>query len=49
MRAAAAEVGDDVFGEYPTVRQLEARAAELAGSVSRRVSRSPTSPPISTP
>lgn len=33
MRAAmaAAEVGDDVFGEDPTVQRLEARAAELAG------------------
>jgi len=33
MRAAmaAAEVGDDVFGEDPTVHALEARAAELAG------------------
>jgi threonine aldolase len=31
MRAAmaAAEVGDDVFGEDPTVRRLEARVAEL--------------------
>ena len=28
---AAAEVGDDVFGEDPTVRALEARAAELLG------------------
>ncbi|MCA9797764.1 MAG: PLP-dependent transferase, partial [Candidatus Eremiobacteraeota bacterium] len=33
MRAAmaAAEVGDDVFGEDPTVRALEAKAAALAG------------------
>ncbi len=33
MRAAmaAAEVGDDVFGEDPTVRALEARAAEWMG------------------
>lgn len=33
MRAAmaAAEVGDDVFGEDPTIQRLEARAAELAG------------------
>lgn len=33
MRAAmaAAEVGDDVFGEDPTVNALESRAAELAG------------------
>lgn len=33
MRAAmaAAELGDDVFHEDPTVRALEARAAELAG------------------
>jgi threonine aldolase len=33
MRAAmaAAEVGDDVFGEDPTITALEARAAELAG------------------
>jgi threonine aldolase len=33
MRAAmaAADVGDDVFGEDPTVQRLEARAAELAG------------------
>jgi threonine aldolase len=33
MRAAmaAAEVGDDVFGEDPTVRALEARVAELLG------------------
>jgi threonine aldolase len=28
---AAAEVGDDVFGEDPTVNRLEARAAELLG------------------
>jgi threonine aldolase len=28
---AAAEVGDDVFGDDPTVRALEARAAELLG------------------
>jgi threonine aldolase len=33
MRAAmaAAEVGDDVFGEDPTINALEARAAALAG------------------
>jgi threonine aldolase len=33
MRAAmaAAEVGDDVFGEDPTVNRLEARVAELLG------------------
>ena len=33
MRAAmaAAEVGDDVYGEDPTVNQLEGRAAELFG------------------
>ena len=33
MRAAmaAAEVGDDVYGEDPTVRRLEARVAELLG------------------
>jgi threonine aldolase len=33
MRAAmaAAEVGDDVYGEDPTVRALEARTAELLG------------------
>ncbi len=33
MRAAmaAAEVGDDVYGEDPTVNQLEARAAEVFG------------------
>lgn len=28
---ASAEVGDDVFGEDPTVRKLEARAAEMLG------------------
>jgi len=28
---AEAELGDDVFGEDPTVRRLEARAAEIAG------------------
>lgn len=28
---AAAEVGDDVYGDDPTVRQLEERAAELTG------------------
>jgi threonine aldolase len=28
---AAAEVGDDVFGEDPTVKRLEARVAELLG------------------
>ncbi|MCX7750528.1 MAG: low-specificity L-threonine aldolase [Candidatus Bipolaricaulota bacterium] len=34
MRAAmaAAEVGDDVYGEDPTVRALEERAAELLGT-----------------
>jgi threonine aldolase len=33
MRAAmaAAEVGDDVFGDDPTVQQLEARVAEMLG------------------
>src|SRR5438874_9224348 len=33
MRAAmaAAEVGDDVYGEDPTVNRLEQRAAEIAG------------------
>ena len=33
MRAAmaAAEVGDDVYGEDPTVNRLEARAAEVFG------------------
>src|SRR5450432_2954703 len=33
MRAAmaAAEVGDDVFGDDPTVRRLEERVAELLG------------------
>lgn len=37
MRAAmaAAEVGDDVFGEDPTVARLEARVAELLGLVVR--------------
>lgn len=29
---ALAEVGDDVYGEDPTVRRLEARAAELLGT-----------------
>lgn len=29
---AAAEVGDDVYGEDPTVRRLEERAAELLGT-----------------
>src|SRR5512141_1770220 len=28
---AEAEVGDDVYGEDPTVNRLEARAAEIAG------------------
>lgn len=28
---AEAEVGDDVFGEDPTVRQLEQETAELLG------------------
>src|SRR3954451_3884263 len=28
---AAAEVGDDVFGDDPTVRELEERAADLLG------------------
>src|SRR5690348_98477 len=28
---AAAEVGDDVYGEDPTVNRLEARAAEIFG------------------
>lgn len=34
MRAAmaVAEVGDDVYGEDPTVNQLEALAAETAGT-----------------
>ena len=33
MRAvmATAEVGDDVYGDDPTVRALEARTAELLG------------------
>ncbi len=33
MRAAmaGAEVGDDVYGEDPTVNRLERRAAEIAG------------------
>ena len=33
MRAAmaAAEVGDDVYGEDPTINRLEARAAEIFG------------------
>ena len=33
MRAAmaAAEVGDDVYGEDPTVNRLEERAAEICG------------------
>ncbi len=33
MRAAmaAAEVGDDVYGEDPTVNRLEARSAEIFG------------------
>ena len=33
MRAAmaAAEVGDDVYGEDPTVNRLEERAAEIFG------------------
>jgi threonine aldolase len=30
--AAAAEVGDDVYGEDPTVNELEARAADLLGT-----------------
>jgi threonine aldolase len=30
--AAAAEVGDDVYGEDPTVNDLEARAADLLGT-----------------
>ncbi|WP_247003692.1 threonine aldolase family protein [Halosolutus gelatinilyticus] len=30
--AAAAEVGDDVYGEDPTVNELEARAAEAVGA-----------------
>src|SRR5450432_4350235 len=36
MRAAmaAAEVGDDVYGEDPTVRRLEERVAELLGKES---------------
>ena len=28
---AAAEVGDDVFGEDPTVNKLEEKAAEISG------------------
>ena len=28
---AAAEVGDDVYGEDPTINRLEARAAEIFG------------------
>jgi len=33
MRAAmaAADVGDDVYGEDPTVNELEARTADLLG------------------
>ena len=30
---AEAEVGDDVFGDDPTVNALEERAAELAGAI----------------
>jgi len=32
---AEAEVGDDVFGEDPTVRALEERVAEAAGTERR--------------
>ena len=32
---ASAEVGDDVYGEDPTVNRLEARAAELLGTTRR--------------
>lgn len=37
MRAAmaAAEVGDDVFGDDPTVNELQKQAAALLGSGSR--------------
>ena len=31
---ASAEVGDDVFGDDPTVRDLEAQVAELLGKES---------------
>ena len=30
---AEAEVGDDVYGEDPTVNRLEARAAEVFGEL----------------
>ena len=36
---AEAEVGDDVFGEDPTVRALEERSAELLGSRGRAAGR----------
>ena len=41
MRAAmaAAEVGDDVYGEDPTINCLEARAAEISGKSVRAASR----------
>jgi hypothetical protein len=44
MRAAmaAAEVGDDVYGEDPTVNKLEARAAESSGA--KRHSLCPAAP-----
>ena len=39
MRAAmaAAEVGDDVFGDDPTVNELERRCAERVSQGSRRI------------
>ena len=39
MRAAmaAAEVGDDVYGEDPTVNRLEQRAAEIFAQRSRSI------------
>ena len=48
MRAAmaAAEVGDDVYGEDPTVRRLEEQCCELLGKeAALEPLRRPTSPP----
>ena len=47
---AEAEVGDDVYGEDPTVNRLQARAAEIfAGRGSRNQNREPPPARVSAP
>ena len=45
---AAAEVGDDVYGEDPTINELQQRAAEIFGRMDASICfqvRMPSSPP----